>query len=51
MVEWQLNSEIQKKKKSKGCKESVWLAKTGILYVCNKVKEETDRGRSRIYQQ
>ena len=50
MVEWQLNSEIQKKK-SKGCKESVWLAKTGILYVCNKVKEETDRERSRIYRQ
>ena len=41
----------KKKKKSKGSKESAWLAKTGILYVCHKVKEKTDRERSRIYQQ
>ena len=38
-----------KKKNQKGVRNL--LAKTGILYVCNKVKEETDTERSRIYQQ
>ena len=46
-----LSSVVMISENSKECKESAWLAKTGIPYVCNKVKEETDRERSRIYQQ
>ena len=46
-----LSSVVIISENSKGCKESAWLSKTGIPYVCKKVKKETDRERSRIYQQ